>query len=228
MGNEIGNLLDALARNPLARIALAVFALALAATFLIGIVQNIYRWGDAAPPPLIASVDVWKLGMVTGSAGTATALLITLYVADRNYRRSREHIPSLTLTLEIYRFPASAQYDAVIAILNAQNTGTGLAEVGPVEWTLKALSQYDDNTIDGLAQEFDADPGGEFPWLEIKRARVIPGNVIEPNQTEQMSYDFLILAEIRAIGVSVWVGNASEPAHTEGWYRRAVHNIAEE
>ena len=220
MGNEIGNLLDAFARNPLARIALAVFAPALVATFLIGIVQNIYRWGDAAPPPFIASVDVWKLGMVIGSAGTATALLITLYVADRNYRRSREHIPSLTLTLEIYRVPASAQYDAVIAILNAQNTGTGLAEVGPVEWTLKALSPYDDDTIDQLAQEFDADPSREFPWLEIKRARVTPGSAIEPNQTRQMSCDFIIPAEITAIDVSARVDNAAQPG-TE-WYCRAI------
>ena len=228
MGNEIGNLLDALARNPLARIALAVFALALATTFLIGIVQNIYRWGDAPPPPLIASVDVWKLGMVTGSAGTATALLITLYVADRNYRRSREHIPSLTLTLEIYRVPASAQYDAVIAILNAQNTGAGLAEVGPVEWTLKALSQYADAEIDQLAQIFEDDPGREFPWRAEKRALTMPGIVIEPNQTEQMTCDFLIPSRITAIVVSVWVSNASVPAHTRGWYRRAAHNIAKE
>lgn len=227
MGNETGNLLDALARNPLARIALALFALCLAAVLLIGIVQNIYGWSAAAPPPFIASVDVWKLGMVTGSAGTATALLITLYVADRNYRRSREHIPSLSLTLEIHRVPASAQYDAVIAILNAKNTGTGLAEVGLVEWTLRVLSSYDDDAIDRLAQAFDAAPHRAFPWREVKRASATPGRAIEPNQTEQMTYDFIIPAEITAIVVSVWVSNASVPAHTEGWYLRAVHNIGE-
>lgn len=225
MGNQPASLLDALARNPLARIALAIVTLGLAATLAIGIVQNIYAWRAAAPPPFIATIDVWKLGMVIGSAGTATALLITLYVADRNYRRSREHIPSLSMTLEIRRIPASAQYDAVIAILNAKNTGTGLAEIGPLEWTLRALSPYDDAEIDQLAQTFEDDPGREFPWRAEKRASTMPGIVIEPNQTEQMTCDFLVSPEITAIVVSVWVSNASLPAHTEGWYCRSVHNI---
>ena len=228
MGNQPASLLDALARNPLARIALVIVTLGLAATLAIGIMQNIYGWSDAAPPPFIATIDVWKLGMVIGSAGTATALLITLYVADRNYRRSREHIPSLSMTLEICRIPASAQYDAVIAILNAKNTGTGLAEIGPLEWTLRVLSPYDDAAIDQLAQTFEDDPGREFPWRAEKRTSTMPGIVIEPNQTEQMTCDFLVSTEITAIVASVWVSNASLPAHTEGWYCRSVHNIGEE
>ena len=224
MGNEIGNLLDALARNPLARIALAVFALALATTFLIGIVQNIYRWGDAAPPPLIASVDVWKLGMVIGSAGTATALLITLYVADRNYRRSREHIPSLTLTLEIYRVPASAQYDAVIAILNAQNTGTGLCRVNGVHWVIRALSSYDDKIIAELSREFAVASNSvmepAFPWHELDAFATPLDLSIEPNQKAQMSHDFIIDTGITAFDVSARVDNAGQPG-TE-WYCRAI------
>ena len=228
MGNETENLLDALARNPLARYALGMFALCLLAVLLIGLAQNIYRWNDAPPPAFLATIDVWELGMVVGSTGTAAALLITLYVADRNYRRGREHIPSLTMTLELYRISASAGYDTVIAMLNAQNTGTGLCQVGPVEWTLTALSSYDDDTIDRLAQAFDAAPNRTFPWREVASGATALYLRIEPNQTEQMTYDFIIPTGITALAVSVWVGNASVPAHTEGWYRRAVHDIAKE
>ena len=53
----------------------------------IGLAQNIDRWRDFAPPPFLRTIDVWELGLVIGSAGTAAALLITLNVADRNYRR---------------------------------------------------------------------------------------------------------------------------------------------
>lgn len=231
MGNETENLLDALARNPLARYALGLFALCLAAVLLIGIAQNIYRWNDAAPPAFLATIDVWELGMVIGSTGTAAALLITLYVADRNYRRGREHIPSLTMTLELYRISASAGYDTVIAMLNAQNTGTGLAETGAVEWTLKVLSPYDDDEIVQLARAFDEglahDDDPEFPWVEVERALLTPDIIIEPNETEQMTYDFIIPPGITALVVSVWVSNAADPEHTAGWYRRAVHNSRE-
>lgn len=73
-------------------------------------------WRDAAPPKGIASIDVWKLGMVPGTVGTATAFLVTLYVADRNYRRSRENIPHLSMTLGLERAPTSQKYDVVVAI----------------------------------------------------------------------------------------------------------------
>lgn len=226
MSNEIANLLDVLARSWLTRIALAVFALCLAAVFLIGITQNIYGWSAAAPPPFIATVDVWKLGMVIGTVGTAATLLITLYVADRNYRRSREHIPSLSMTLEIHRIAASAQYDAVIAILNAHNTGTGLCQSDKVQWSTRVLSPYDDDTITNLSKKFadavaDADAEFEFPWREENCFETKQKLQIEPRGQKQLTHDFIIPVTITAIVVSVWVDNALET--DTGWPCRAVH-----
>ena len=74
------------------------------------------------------------------------------------------------MTLELYRIPASAGYDTVIAMLNAKNTGTGLAETGTVEWILRVISPYADDEIDRLIQTFDAAHDREFPWREITRA----------------------------------------------------------
>lgn len=230
MGNQPASLLDALARNPLARIALVIVTLGLAATLAIGIVQNIYGWSDAAPPPFIATIDVWKLGTVIGSAGTATALLITLYVADRNYRRSREHIPSLSMTLEIRRIPASAQYDAVIAILNAKNTGTGLCQVSGVHWAIRTLSPYDDETITELSQKFDIESRStmdpEFPWRELGAFSTLQQLEIEPKGRKQLSHDFIIPDTIAAVVVSVRVDNDAEPG--TGWRCRAVQIYRED
>lgn len=103
MRNEIRNVLDAIAGSRVPKAALSAFAVALAFTLSIGITQNVYTWLNAVPPPGIASINVGQLGLVTGTAGTATAFLVTLYVADRNYRRGREHIPSLTMDLQVDR-----------------------------------------------------------------------------------------------------------------------------
>ena len=231
MRDEIRTVLDAITGSWVPKAALIAFAAFLAFTLAVGITQNAFTWFDATPPRGIASIDVWKLGMVTGTAGTATAFLVTLYVADRNYRRGREHIPSLTMELEVARVAASQSYDAVIVTLNARNTGTGLCQVDLVYWTMQALSPYDDESIEEMQRDFDESPDSEqaieFPWHEVKEGLTLKEFVIEPNETEQMTYDFIIRAEVRAIVVSAWVANASQPKHAEGWYRRTVHTVRE-
>ena len=153
--------------------------------------------------------------------------MVTLYVADRNYRRSREHIPNLSMELQVQRVPASQLYDAVIVTLDAKNTGTGLCEIEEVQWSVGVLSPYDDSVVVEMQDEFDNrlddDREYEFPWREVKRDSAKCIAEIEPNETEQITYDFTIPTEPFAIVVSAWVPNASEPKVAEGWYRRTVH-----
>lgn len=227
MGNEIRSVLDAIAGSWIPKAALIAFVALLAITLAIGITQNAYTWLDAAPPRGIASIDVGRLGMVVGTGGTAAAFLVTLYVADRNYRRGREHIPSLSMELQVVRVPVSLTFDAVIVTLKAQNTGTGLCRVSEVIWGLKALSPYDDESINRMSEDFASDPHNdlatEFPWQPVREETVAMRIEIEPNETEQLTHDFIIITDVSAIVVSAWVANASEPKHAEGWYRRAVH-----
>ena len=235
MRDEIRTVLDAIAGSWVPKVALIAFAVSLAFTLAIGITQNAYTWVNAVPPRGVGSINVGQLGMVIGTAGTATAFLVTLYVADRNYRRGREHIPGLTMDLEVVRVPASQNYDAVIVTLNARNTGTGLCQVDEVHWTLQVLSPYSDARIEEMKQEmeqdFDGAPGSEqdleFPWHKVEEELTPLEIAIEPNETEQMMHDFIIPAEITAIVVSAWVSNASLSNLSEGWYRRAVHTIEE-
>ena len=227
MGNEIRTVLDAIAGSWIPKAAIITFVIALLFALGIAITQNIYTWLGAAPPRAISTIDVGRLGMVVGTSGTAAAFLVTLYVADRNYRRGREHIPNLTMDMEVARVPASLSYDAVMVALSARNTGTGLCRVDRVVWELKVVSPYDDESVQEMEGEFSRTPSNEqdveFPWHLLKADSVAEGIVIEPNETEQMTQDFIIPAEVTAIVVSAWVSNASEPREAEGWYRRATH-----
>ena len=231
MRDEIRTVLDAISGSWVPKVALIAFAVSLAHTLVIGITQNVYTWLNVVPPLGIASINVGQLGMVTGTAGTATAFLVTLYVADRNYRRGREHIPNLTMELQVVRAPVSQNYDAVIATLHAKNTGTGLCRVDRVYWTLKALSPYDDDSIMEMQEDFgsasESEGAVEFPWHMVKQEQIAQEVVIEPNETHQMTYDFIIPTEITAVVVAAWVANASEPKYAEGWYRRILH-VSEE
>ena len=103
METRLRSALEAVASHWLARTAWILFAALLLATAVLGLTQNVYVWLGETPPKGLASIDVWKTGMVIGTAGTATAFLATLYVAQRNYLRGREHIPHLTMILNQYQ-----------------------------------------------------------------------------------------------------------------------------
>ena len=227
MGGEIRSIIEALAGSLIPKVVGILFGFFLAVTLAVAVVQNAYYWTDDNPPAFIASIDVWKLGMVVGTAGTATAVMVTLYVADRNYRRSREHIPNLSMELQVQRVPASQLYDAVVITLDAKNTGTGLCEIEEVQWSVGVISPYNDNVVVEMQNDFDNRPDDdreyEFPWHEVKRDSTNCIFEIEPNETEQITYDFTISRDLGAIVVSAWVPNASVPKIAEGWYRRTVH-----
>ena len=231
MRAAINILWQAIAGRLLLPAVCAIFAAFLTFTLAVGILQYAYRWSSTPAPSLVTPIDVWKMGMVVGSSGTAAALLLTLYFANRNYSRSREHIPHLSMTLRVRRTPVSPSYHTVVATLNARNTGTGLCDIGQVDWTINVLAPYDDDAIEAMILGLDGTASstadGHFQWDELQRWSSAPGISIEPNQSDQLTCDFIIPAVVTAIAVSVWVANASNPKHTAGWYRRTIH-IAKE
>ena len=227
MSGEIRAIIDALASSLIPKVVGVLFGFFLVVTLAVGVAQNVYTWTDDNPPVFIASIDVWRLGMVVGTTGTATAVMVTLYVADRNYRRSREHVPNLSMELRVQRVSASQLYDAVVVTLDAKNTGTGLCQIEEVQWSVMVMSPYNDDDVVEIQGDFDNRPDDdreyEFPWHEVKRDSMKCIAQIEPNETEQITYDFTIPSELGSIVVSAWVPNASEPKIAEGWYRRTVH-----
>ena len=227
MGGFVRSIIDAVASSWIPTAAGVIFGIFMLATLGIGVWQSGALWIGNDPPKVIASIDVWKLGMVVGTSGTATAFLVTLYVTALNYRRGREHVPSLSLKLHVNRVAASAKYDAVFISLDATNTGTGLCRVDKVQWYVKAMSPYDDERVDQLVSEFEEKENDveEFGWHTLSHRLSLVYLAIEPNETDQMTYDAIIPAEVTAIVVSAYVNNASIPRETEGWYRRLSHPL---
>ena len=232
MDSRVRFALEAIASHWLPRTAWILFAALLLATVALGVIQNVYSWIGETSPRGINSIDVWKMGMVIGSAGTATAFLATLFIAQRNYLRSREHIPHLTMNLSVERVAISKTYDFIVASLEAQNTGRGLCTVKEVNWMVVAVSPYDDDAVDQMVEEFESDTDltqeKEFPWHEITKRSVNVDLQIEPGETEQLTQDFVIKSEIEATITSAYVVNDSDPKLTDGWYRRALHRYSKE
>ena len=233
MDKIIKNIFKHIIKYRTPKTAVVIFAALLISTGTLGIIQNTYSWVGEPPPRWIGSIDVWKLGMVIGTAGTAAAFLATLYFVQRNYLRGREHIPHLTMTLSVERVPVSMTRDAIFASMVAENTGTGLCEVRDVIWTVVAVSPYDDDDVNQMVNDFtDNSSTGftmkeeEFPWHEVARRPVRVNLIIEPGEAEQLTQDFVIESGIGATITSAYVANASDPKISEGWYRRTLHKGA--
>ena len=223
----IRDALEAIADSLIPRVVIGTFITFLAAAAVIAAIQNGYIWSGNTPHQGISSIDAGRLGMVIGTSGTASAFLVTLYVAQRNYRRSREHIPHLTIQLHVVRTPVSKIRDVAVITLEAKNTGSALCEIGEIHWAIHALAPYDDEEAESMKQEFDnlenKHPETEFPWHVVDEDRIGYYMSIEPGQTEQITHDFLMPEEINAIMASAYVSNVSSPPTTPGWYRRTPH-----
>ena len=208
---------------------LASFALGLLITAAIAIAQNVYVWTANVPPQGLATIDAGRLGMVVGTSGIATAFLtaflVTRFGAERNYRRSREPIPHLTLT--VTRTPSSRSHDVVVLTLHAKNTGTALGKIGAIRWSASALSPYDDQSVERMTQQFEQCHEHleriEFPWQLAFQDTIIYDKAIEPGQTDQSTYLYLVDSRIDAIMASAFVYNNSTAFSTPGWYVRTPH-----
>ena len=218
---------ETIAGSWIPKTVLASFVLGLLITAAIAIAQNVYVWTASVPPRGLATIDAGRLGMVVGTSGIAAAFLVTRFGAERNYRRGREPIPHLTLTLTVTRTPASRSHDAVILTLHAKNAGTALCKIRAIRWSASALSPYDDQSVESLTQQFEQRHEHleriEFPWQLALQDTIIYDKAIEPGQTDQSTYLYLVDSQIDAIMASAFVYNNSTAFSTPGWYVRTPH-----
>ena len=224
MTDSVRQAIGAATGSKMPRIALGTFAVLLGLTAIIGLGQMVYAWIGSVPPAAIASIDVWKLGMVVGTAGTSATLLITLYIAERDYFRSRKHIPNLSLELRIERISVSPSYDAIVLILKAENTGTGLCAIREVSWELDALSPYEDEDVEEMLEEYDNPEDDEdflFPWRTLGEEIVPDAIQIEPGERQLITHDFIIPSVVSAVTASAWIENVQDADF--GWHSRGVH-----
>ncbi len=63
----------------------------------------------------------------------------------------------------------------------------------------------------------------EFPWQSAFQDTIIYDKAIEPGQTDQSTYLYLVDSQIDAIMASAFVYNNSAAFTTPGWYVRTPH-----
>ena len=209
-------------------LVLAVFGVS------ISLVAALCIWALSAiatPPPWMAEVSASKMVTATWQGAIAIALVIGGVVAAYKFDLFREGKPHLTIDLSVSSRPINAEDTHVGVVARLHNTSKVRVIVETVHWDLSIVAPYAERYVEELVQEFSDESQGdsgvrEFPWDLLESDRISNYRMaVEPGETEQLTYDFIIPTNIWSVAVSIFVENIDEDAM--GWSRREFYDIEE-
>ena len=193
-----------------------------------------------APPAWIAAISASKLVTATWQAAMTIGLVIGGIVGAYKFDLFREGKPHLTIELAVSSRPINDGRAHVGAIARLQNTSRVGVKVESVDWELSVISPYSDNHLERLIQAFryntsdqkvtdeseDASAWVEFPWQILVSGNLLGIEMmIEPGETEQITYDFVVPSAVEVVSVSMYIENMEE--EDMGWSRREFQDIKE-
>ena len=210
-----------------------------------GGVQVVYNALGEQEPKWLSAFDAEPVAKTFNLLVTTTVIVAGAYVGYRKFFLFRENKAQLTVTLTISSRQASDQFLHIGAIAKAENTGKVNVDIGRIYWQVAALSPYDDEVVEEMRAAFsdpnESTPSGdnnvigtiepnldEFPWRLLGKFQTKrEGMTIEPNETDELTFDIVAPVGVEAVAVSLFVENQeTESDETPvGWYRRKYHDI---
>lgn len=156
-----------------------------------------------------------------------TAAYIAALIGYHKFGLFREGKPHLTIDLSATSRAASPEHNHIGVIARIHNTSRVAVPVFNVEWELAAVAPYSVADIAEMEEEFfnSAAEDKEFPWHWIRKDAVSKhGMVVEPNEVDQLTFDFIVPKELESCVVSLFVENL-QLQNKGGWYRRLFYDI---
>ena len=159
-----------------------------------------------------------------------TAAYIAALIGYHKFGLFREGKPHLTIDLSASSRPVSAEHNHIGVIARIHNTSKVAVPVFNVEWELAVVAPYSVGEVEDMGSEFfnSAAEDKEFPWHWLSKYVVSKhGMVVEPNEVDQLTFDFIAPKSIAATVISLYVENVLGDNSTDklGWYRRLFYDI---
>lgn len=210
---------------------------------VIGVAQATF--GIIQEPEWISALDAEPAAKIFNLLITTTVIAIAAYVGYRKFILFREDKPQLTLTLTVSSRLINDQHIHIGAISKIENTGKVKVDVDNIEWDLAVIAPYENSVLEEMIDEYrsvmEEDEGEykeekEFPWRPLEEGLYIEeelhkierwGMRVEPGETEEVTFDFIVPVGVESVGVSVFIENQESirDGRKPGWYRRAFHDI---
>ena len=218
-------------RNGLLIIGFALFSAAVAGVWLIVFIKGLSFALSQIPgfPTLnwLGKSDTEDVLRAVWYATPPTVAFIATLIGYHKFGLFREGKPHLTIDLSASSRTVSDEHNHIGVIAQIHNTSKVAVPVFKIEWEMAAVAPYSVSDILEMDTEFfnSVAEDKEFPWHRVSKHIVSKhGMVVEPNQVEQLTYDFIVPKELESCVVSLFVENL-QLQNKEGWYRRLFYDI---
>ena len=164
-----------------------------------------------------------------------TAAYIAALIGYHKFGLFREGKPHLTIDLSASSRPVSPEHNHIGVIARIHNTSKVAVPVVNVEWELAVVAPYTVADVAEMEGEFCNSKEGvgdtdddEFPWRWLEDPSNLQYDMlVEPNEVEQLTFDFVIPQGINTVVVSLYVENVFDENSVDklGWYRRLFYDL---
>lgn len=156
-----------------------------------------------------------------------TAAYIAALIGYHKFGLFREGKPHLTIDLSASSRSVSTEHNHIGVIARIHNASKVAVPVVNVEWELAVVAPYSVEDVAEMGAEFSnsLEEDKEFPWHWLSKYAVSKhGMVVEPNEVDQLTMDFIVPKELESCVVSLFVENL-QLQNKGGWYRRLFYDI---
>lgn len=148
--------------------------------------------------------------------------------ALQRYRREREQWPRAGVE-HVLAHRKLGDETLVRVTLRIENTGKVLLQLVDARTDVYRVLPLDDDARDRLARDalLDADTH-EAQWtcLDSHVRRWAPGDVeIEPGESDEFGFDFLVPSDVTVVSVYSYVSNANKRNRSIGWGKTTVYDV---
>lgn len=214
-----------------------------AATVIMLLLVGLWRFGSVAMDEgwLAAwqSVDLRGVGLAAGGLATMVGVAIAALVGYYKFQLFREGRPHLTIDLTASHRPVSPRHIHIGVTARLANTSKVMIEVQRCVWRLSFIAPYSAAVMDEKVAEFAGGGGNNNQWDELGWRMLSwpetqnPDLEIEPGETDEITYDFIIATDVESVAIRLAVANEyyqesgyeTASGYIPQWYRRIFYDV---
>ncbi len=170
------------------------------------------------------SVDQLKtIAEIVQSSVSAAAILFGGFWAIREYIWKRKRYPKIKISQNIFNTLIDKSKRLIRVTIFIENNCYTLFRLKEVMVRILQIEPWPDEIFDEAKMRKPHDSSYDWPYLD-ERSVSKDTVELEPNESEEISFDFIIDAKVKIIGVYSFVENPKK--HNIGWSKTTLYDLA--
>jgi hypothetical protein len=146
--------------------------------------------------------------------------------------RKRQRYPSAVIKYDIVKSKLTEDNTLLTVMIEIENIGETLVSLRTGEVRIQQVMPPNASLLRAIRQAADPIHAGEteFAWpiLQSRTTQWKTGELeIEPGESHQISYDFVLSTEVQKAKIYCWFQNQIKRNHEIGWSKISIYDLSE-